>query len=210
MQDFIDFLIQVGKLKKMKRKGWVYRGVKNPETIAEHSFRMTLLAWLLGKKKGLDTKKLLKIALIHDLCEVYAGDITPYDKILPKDKKKREKVLRKWPRFLKPEEIERLLEKHKKEWQSLITLTSRLSPEIREEIINLWLDYEEGLTKEGRFVRQVDKVENLLQALEYWEKDKKFPIKPWWIEIKETIDDPLLIEFIDALDRKFHQKKKSK
>ena len=210
MNELINFLIEIGKLKKIKRKGWIIRKVKNPETIADHSFRIAILAWFLGKEKRFDTKKILKMALIHDLCEVYAGDITPYDKILPKDKKQQKKVLKKWPRFSKSEDIERLLEKHKKEWKSLVRLTSKLPSETREEIINLWLDYEECLTKEGRFVRQVDKIENLLQALEYWKKDKKFPIKPWWVEIKETIDDPLLLQFIDTLDKKFHQKKKSK
>lgn len=66
--------------------------------------------------------------------------------------------------------------------------------------------YEKGLTPEGRFVRQVDRVENLLQALEYWKKGKRFAIGPWWIQIEELIDDPLLLKFMKALDKKFHQK----
>ena len=34
MNEFIDFFIEAGKLKKQKISGWVLRGVKNPETIA--------------------------------------------------------------------------------------------------------------------------------------------------------------------------------
>lgn len=180
--------------------------MKDPETIAAHSFRMTLIAWLLGKEEGLDIKKLLKMALIHDLSEVYAGDMTPYDKIFPKNKKKQKELLKKWPRFLKTEEKKHLLAKHKKEWQALSNLTAKLSLARRDEIIKLWLDFDEGLSKEGKFVRQVDKVENLLQALEYWKENKKFPIKPWWIEVKELVDDPLLLKFIDKLDKKFHRR----
>jgi len=40
MNNFIDFFIEIGKLKKQKRSGWVLREVKNPETIAEHIVRL--------------------------------------------------------------------------------------------------------------------------------------------------------------------------
>ena len=88
MNNFIDFFIEAGKLKKQKRSGWVLREVKNPETIAEHSFRVAIMGWLLAnKKRGLNIEKIIKMALIHDIGEIYAGDITPYDSILPKNKK---------------------------------------------------------------------------------------------------------------------------
>jgi len=205
MNNFIDFFIEIGKLKKQKRSGWVLREVKNPETIAEHSFRVAIMGWLLAEKKEkLNIERIIKMALIHDICELYAGDITPYDSILPKNKKDLRKLMRTNPRFSNTKKRELALEKHKKEWQALVKITSKLERNLREEILNLWLDYEEGLTKEGRFLRQVDKVENLLQALEYWEKNKNFPIIPWWIEAREIFNDPLLLEFIESLDKKFH------
>ncbi len=43
----------------MKRRGWVLRGAKDPETVAEHTFRMAIMAWILGEKKGLNTEKIL-------------------------------------------------------------------------------------------------------------------------------------------------------
>jgi len=39
MKSILNFLIELGKLKKMLRRGWVLRGIKNPETITAHSFR---------------------------------------------------------------------------------------------------------------------------------------------------------------------------
>ena len=211
MGQFINFLIKAGRLKKMKRRGWVLRKVKDPESIAGHSFRLAILAWFLGKKKGFNPERLIKLSLIHDLCEVYSGDITPYDDIFPKGKKKQKELLKRWPRFTLKEKQNYFLRKHKKEWQSLKKTISDLPLIHQKEIANLWLDYELGLTKEGRFVKQLDKVENLLQALEYWKKDKDFPIIPWWIEIKEIIDEPILLDFISELDKKFHaQNKKQK
>ncbi len=111
------------------------------------------------------------------------------------------------PRFPLSKKQEVVFEKHKKEWQSLVKLISKLEPKLRKEIIDLWLDYEEGLTREGRFLHQVDRMENLLQALEYWEKDKSHPIKSWWLWVREFFSDPLLLEFMDIMDKKFHGEK---
>jgi putative hydrolase of HD superfamily len=206
MKSTLNFLIEVGKLKKMKRRGWVLRRVKDPETIAAHTFRMTLMAWLLCCKKKINTDKIIKMSLIHDLCEVYAGDTTPYDQILPKDKRKWKKMLNSWRRISKKEKEKFFLKKYKKEDKALRGLVSKLPLALKKEITNLWDDYEKGLTPEGKFVNQVDRVENLLQALEYWKKSKSFEITPWWVQIEELVDDPLLLEFMDALEEKFHPK----
>jgi putative hydrolase of HD superfamily len=208
MQNLINFFIEVGKLKKMRRKGWVLRGVKDPETIAAHTFRMALMAWLLCCEKKINTNKIIKMSLIHDLCEVYAGDTTPYDQILPKDKKKWMKILNSWRRISKKEKEEIFLGKYRKENRALKKLISKLPPVFKKEITNLWDDYEKGFTREGKFVNQVDRVENLLQALEYWKEKKDFEITPWWVQIEELVDDPLLLKFIKALEEKFHAKHK--
>jgi len=205
MKDLLNFLIEVGKLKRIKRKGWVLRGVKDPETIAAHTFRMTIMAWLLCSKKKLNLDKILKMCLIHDLCEVRAGDTTPYDKILPKDKKQWKKIINKWPRLSKIEKEKTFLEKYRKEDKALKKLISNLPTSLKKEITNLWNDYEKGLTREGRFVRQLDRIENLLQALEYWKKDKQFSMEPWWIQIEELVDDPILLDFMEALGKKYHR-----
>lgn len=207
MKNLLNFLVEVGKLKRMPRMGWVLREIDNPETIADHTFRMTLMTWILCCKKKLNISKALKMSLIHDLCEVYAGDTTPFDCILSRKGKKGKNIFNKWPRLSKKEKEIFFLNKCKKENKALRKITSKLPPKLRKEIINLWDEYEKGLTLEGRFVRQVDRVENLLQALEYWKKGKKFKIEPWWIQIEELVDDPLLLKFIKVLEKRFHKKK---
>jgi len=208
MKNFVNFFIKVGKLKSMPRRGWVINEIKNPESIADHIFRATLMAWFLGtKKKGLKMERLLKMALIHDLCEVYAGDTTPYDSVLPKDSKKRREVVKKWPRFNFFQKLKLKKQKHEKEKRALKRLVKELPPELRREIENLWMDYEEGLTPEGRFFKQADRVENFLQALEYWKKYKKPPQGPWWEWAREYFDDPLLLEFINQMAKHFYGNK---
>jgi len=78
-----------------------------------------------------------------------------------------------------------------------------LPADLKKEINTLWLDYEKGLTKEARFVKQADKVVNLLQGINYWKKYGKIQHKLWMRWIKEIIDDPVLLKFIKALEEKF-------
>jgi len=207
MRNLLNFFIEIGKLKGMPRRGWVINQIRDPESIAEHVFRATIMSWILGKKKkGFNIEKLLKMALIHDLCEIYAGDSTPYDSVLPRTKKKLKALMKTWPRFPAKERKKRTFEKYIREERALEKLISKLPPDLKKEIGNLWLDYEKGLTSEGRFFQQADRIENLLQALEYWKKYKKPPQKPWWLWAREFFDDPILLELIEEMDKKFHQK----
>lgn len=211
MKNILEFLIEIGKLKRMPRQGWVLRGVKNPECIASHTFRTAIMAWLLGRRKKLNVNKIVKMSLIHDICEVYAGDTTPFHKILTGDRNKWKEITQRWPRFSKKEKEQFFHEKYQKENKALKKLIAKLPRVLKKEIEGLWADYEGGLTGEGRFVRQVDRVENLLQAMEYWSRKKEFALKPWWVQIEELVDDPILLEFIKTLEKKlyFHNDEKN-
>jgi putative hydrolases of HD superfamily len=212
MDKIIKFFVEVGKLKRMPRRGWVIREIKNPESIAEHTFRVAIMAWILAERKSKRTnpEKLLKMALMHDLCEVYAGDITPYDSILPKDKKKRQELLRTWPRFTEKQRKKIADSKYKKEKAGLEKLIKNLPVKLAQEFRHLWLDYEKGASPEGRFFKHADRIENFLQAAEYWRAFKKPAQRPYWIQAKELHDDPVLLEFIDHIDKEFHKNKKPK
>lgn len=207
LNNIIDFLTQVGKLKEKKRRGWVAHQIRDPETTASHIFRTALLAWILSwDKKDLDLEKILKMALIHDICETYTKDETPYDPFLPqnlKDKKKVNEILDKWPSFTLEQKKKKVLNKYRRELRSLEKLVSDLPEDLKKEIINLWKDFERGLSKEGRFVKQVDKAENYLQGMEYWKRYGKIRRKLWVRWAKEIFDDTVLIKFFRAVDDKF-------
>lgn len=204
MQEILNFLIEINKLKGKKRRGWVLHQIKHPETTAEHIFYLALLVLVLGKKKKLNLERAIKIALIHDLCEVYAPDLTPYDPLLPKNKKKIMETLKRWPKFTPLLKRKKEREKAKMESKGLEKLIKKLPPDLKTEIKNLWLDFSKGLTKEGRFVKQADKMANFLQGLEYWKKYGKIQHRLWMRWIKEIIDDPVLIKFIKAIEKKFY------
>ena len=73
--------IDLCQLKQLYRQGWLRHVVAEQrcESVAEHSFATVLLAMWLAEVdfKGLDMQKIIQIALVHDLGEIYAGDIIP-------------------------------------------------------------------------------------------------------------------------------------
>lgn len=66
----------------MKRSGWTrYPGIKEVETVTDHSYRVGLLAMLFLNDPKIDASKCVQMGLLHDLAESIVGDITPYDNV---------------------------------------------------------------------------------------------------------------------------------
>ena len=74
----LDFFNIVGRLKRVRRTGWVVRKIFEPESVADHMYRMSMLVFML-RDPTIDKDRLLKICLVHDLAEAIVGDITPVD-----------------------------------------------------------------------------------------------------------------------------------
>ncbi|MCK4335099.1 MAG: HD domain-containing protein [Candidatus Aenigmarchaeota archaeon] len=145
--DLLEFAKKVRELKDLKRTGWVEKGVRDPESVADHSFMLAVLAYVYSKKLGLDADKAVKMALLHDICEVYSGDIP--DKIRDEDQPVPDSEKR---------EIER---------EGLKKLTSLLPEDFSSEIYDLWKEFEARETKEAKLVKDLDKLEMCMQALDY-------------------------------------------
>jgi len=206
MKNTLCFLREVGKLKGKARRGWLAHEIKNPETTAEHIFHLAILVWTVGKRKKINVDQAIKMALLHDLCEAYCLDTTPYDPLLPKnlkDKKKIKEILKQWPKFTLSQKIKKNNHKRQMETKALDKLIANLPLDLKREMKNLWHEFENGRTKEARFVRQADKMINFLQGLEYWKKYGKIQHRLWVRWIKEIIDDPALLKFLEATENHF-------
>jgi putative hydrolases of HD superfamily len=140
LQNVIKFLEITGLQKRTQRTGWVDVGVYQPESVADHTFRTAVLSMLYADLEGLDTLKMLRMALIHDLPEAMIGDLMPSQKNA--QTKQREKAA-----------IHDIL--------GLLPLMEK------ENYLAVWNEYQEGKTKEAKAVRQLDKIEMALQAKEY-------------------------------------------
>lgn len=139
----VCFLHHVDRLKKERRRGWITKvGIRIPESVADHSWRTALLALLVGSSKGLDTPRMVGMALIHDIGEALIGDLTP-------------------------EDVEEPAKKRVIEEEAVTRLTGVLPPSMQHTLTRLWQEYRDGVSREAVLVRELDKVEMALQAEEY-------------------------------------------
>ena len=88
MEGLIKFLTEIGKLKRVRRTGWVMRGVHDPEAVSGHMYRMSIIAMVTNLPGDMDRNKCMKMCLVHDMAECVVGDIAPCDNV-PKEEKKR-------------------------------------------------------------------------------------------------------------------------
>lgn len=137
IEQILDFFHQSEKLKTITRHSWLSSGRR--ESVAEHTWRMALMAMVLQPylKKKVDLLKTIKMILVHDLVEVHYKDN---------------------PAFKKPP-----IDKSLQERKSLSKLTKSLPTKKASELTKLWEEYETGKTPEALFAKAMDKTEVLLQ-----------------------------------------------
>ena len=135
----LKFFNTVGKLKTLKRTGWVNNTVFEPESVADHMYRMSMLGFLITDP-AVNKDRLIKVCLIHDLAESIVGDITPYDGVTKEQKRKLEQDAMK------------------------LIVDGLGNQAIADELMGLWLEYEEGDSTEADVARQLDKYEMIVQV----------------------------------------------
>ena len=173
-----------GKLKRVRRKGWVDRGVPDAESVADHSYRLAVLAWALATERGLDADRALKVALLHDLAEAEVGDETPFDDALADGTFDRQRFDGPAPR-----DVARRAAKHARERAAIDALVASLPDAVGSELRALSSEYEAQASAEARLVKELDRVETLLQAEEYEAERPGLPIGSFRYEA-----DPALTE----------------
>jgi putative hydrolase of HD superfamily len=139
MENIFSFLMELDKLKSIYRNAVLCDYSRN-ENSAEHSWHLAIAVLVLKEELQLnfDIIKTLKMALIHDICEIGAGDISVYDP----------------NRSLKEKEERAYLEE------------LSLSPvKFSKEIKSLWEEYEEQKTPESHWVKVVDRLLPFLMNL---------------------------------------------
>lgn len=153
-----------GRLKTLKRQGWIDRGVDQPESVADHSWRVALMALVIGTEKDeIDVGRAITLALVHDLPEAVVGDITPFDDRLKQPGEDPAALFHETPEY--STDADRA--KTDAERQAMHDLTTKLPAELQSMLIDAWEEYESNETPEANLVRQLDKLETWLQALEY-------------------------------------------
>jgi len=139
----LDFLRAAERLKSTTRTG--YTSIGQQESVAEHTWRLCLMALVLRPAfPEIDFAKLVKICIIHDLGEAVHGDVSA------------------------PEQARRAAAgatagKAEQERRDLLELLTPLPAAVRDEIAALWDEYEAAQSPEAKLAKGLDKLETIMQ-----------------------------------------------
>jgi putative hydrolase of HD superfamily len=136
----VRFGYEAGHLKQSARTGWWRAGIREPESVAEHSWRTAVLAYVIALAEGADAERAATIGVFHDLAETRTGDI--------------EYVARRYVTAAADEAI-------------AADQVRELPPALSEAYLSVIRQAEEAATPEAVCARDADKLECLLQAREY-------------------------------------------
>ena len=171
----IELFFQLAQLKNLFRQGWLRCGVKSTdcESVAEHSLAVAWLGYLLAKeyRPDLDADKVLKLAVFHEVGEIYAGDIIPHDQVSREEKSQREAAAVR---------------------QVFACLAHS------DEYFQIWQEYDARVSPEAQFIGQVDKLENALQTCLY-ERLGYTQLDEFWPDLEKKIQEPELKEIFNAI-----------
>jgi putative hydrolase of HD superfamily len=140
-----SFFQKILELKNIPRQGWKNKlNIMDVESVADHSYATAIMSMVLSDLQGLNTEKIVKMALLHDLAESVIGDITP-GKIKRAEKIRMEnKVMRQ--------------------------ILGYLPRDISKSYVILWDDFQKNLSHEANLLHEIDKLEMVFQAKFYSDK----------------------------------------
>jgi len=145
----VSFFHALERLKTTKREGWRRFNIVHGESIADHMYRMSIMTMVPPPSLAtrLNIPHCTRMALIHDMAESLVGDITPMDGIPKTEKSRREELTMDYL------------------CKSLLGNVQGGLP--GEEIRKVWREYEDSETLESKYVHDIDKLELMLQMVDY-------------------------------------------
>jgi putative hydrolase of HD superfamily len=185
-KDVINFISEAGMLKRVTRSGWSVLGIKDAESVAEHSFRCAVIGYIIARLENADAYQVLLMTLFNDIHEARITDLHKM--------------------------AQRYIESELCEDESFYEQIDSLPPSIKKELKGIRNDYKIQKTKESLIARDADIIECLIQAKEYyehgyreaykfmkkapkhlktktakdiWRKAKSMSLNDWWMSLSD-------------------------
>lgn len=158
----VNFIFELSQLKRLKHSGFFLAGVKNPPTVAEHSFRAAQIGYILAvMEEDANPEKVCSMLVIHDNAEARIGD---------------------------PNKISaRYFSKKEGEEKAFLDQVENLGKAIQNKWKNYFDEIEERNTKEGIIAKDADWLEVAFQAKEYLDLGHKAAID-WINNVEKAVE----------------------
>lgn len=182
----LQLISEAGMLKRVERSGWSVLGIKNAESVADHSFRCSVIGYVLSRMEGIEPYKTLIMTMFNDIHEARITDL--------------HKMAQRYVKIGGAEDA------------SFREQVGSLPPSMKEELLDLRVEYRKQKSKESIVARDADILECLIQAKEYvehgfreaskfmkkaprfletksarnlWRLAKRKKLNDWWFELTE-------------------------
>ncbi|MFH1753206.1 MAG: HD domain-containing protein [Candidatus Omnitrophota bacterium] len=147
----LGFIAEMGVLKRVRRSGWWVLGIKDAETVAEHSFRCAIIGYIIACMEGVTPHKALVMTLFNDVHEARLNDLHKMAQ-----------------RYIKLQEAED---------KAFAEQMNSIPKSVGGQLKKLHAEYRKQNTKEAIIARDADILECLIQAKEYHEHGFKEAVK---------------------------------
>lgn len=175
-ETYLALLTRAGRLKTALRHCWL--DARRKESVADHSWRMALMALLLAhvpEFSQVDLDRVIHLCLIHDLGEAFTGDIPTFQKGRA-DREEENRIYQDW--------LQTFPEEDRKEWEALLS------------------EWESQTSKEAQVARALDKLEAVIShnesdirtwlplehSLQFTYPEKAVSFSPWLKALKQLVD----------------------
>lgn len=141
MNSLLPFFFELGMMKKIEHCGLKFAGVKNPDSLADHSCRAAQIGYLLALEAEGNPEKVAAMCLYHDMGEIRIGDAHRIaQRYIPNLEKAEEKAMEEQ--------------------------TAPLRPAFQKRIRGLWKEFHAQETLDSQIARDADLLETMLEAKE--------------------------------------------
>lgn len=173
MVSLANFLYEAGQLKRVKRSGWWLINIKDPESVAEHSWRVAVIGYILAKLENVNTESVLLMCLFNDFHETRINDL--------------HKVGQRYINFSDAET--------KAHTEQMLPLGN-----IGKTLLKSHNEFQEQKTHESVVARDADLLECLVQAREY-QKQGYMDAQNWIDNVKKTLISNSAKQLASELER---------
>jgi putative hydrolase of HD superfamily len=169
-----NFLFELAMLKLQKHNGFALAGVRQLDSLADHTVRAALIGYLLAELEKADAGKVAMMLLIHDLPECRVGD---HHKVSA--------------RYLKTDIAER---------QAFVDQLKCLPEKIQKEWLRLYDENYKRTTKEGVIAKDADWLETALSAREFLCHGYK-GLQNWIDNVRKALETKSARQLLDEIER---------
>jgi len=177
----LNFFAEAGLLKKVKRSGWWVAGIKDPESVADHSFRTAVIGFYLAQVEDADPYKVMSMSLFNDIHEARINDLHKMGHFYIDFKEAEKKVFKDQVAHVN-KKVKTQLEKIRNEYDTQETKESLIArdADILECLIQAKEYFDSGQLEAEHFFRKAPGFLKTSSAKKIWKRIKKWDSSDWW------------------------------